>query len=201
MAITTSSYEKEFIQSEALRIQAKRILEIGAFKGQTTAVLSSVAAKFGGYVVTIDPMKWGSKPAHFWEWVDGLLHPFSYEPTFWKNVKKAGNDNVTLIRAFSTDEELIKRDDPKLGEFDLVFIDGEHSYEVAMSDVKNWGTRVRKGGLILMHDVIRRFPGVVDVFKKMEGDPRYAARWPTRGSVGVLEVKEGGEKIAASAAQ
>jgi predicted O-methyltransferase YrrM len=188
MAITTSSFEKEYIRDEAQRIKARRILEVGAFKGQTTAVLSRVAAQNGGSVIAIDPMRWASKPAHFFEWIDGLLHPFSYESTFWKNVRKTGHDNVTLIRALSTDAELIARPDPRLAEFDLVFIDGEHTYEGVLADIKNWGSRVRPGGLILMHDIIARFPGVVKVFRQLESDPRYRIRWPKRGTVGVVEV-------------
>ncbi len=188
MAITTSAFEKEYIRDEAQRIRARRILEVGAFKGQTTAILSRVAAQNGGSVVAIDPMRWASKPAHFFEWIDGLLHPFSYESTFWKNVRKTGNDNVTLIRALSTDKELIARKDPQLAEFDLVFIDGEHTYEGALADVQNWGSRVRPGGLILMHDIVARFPGVVKVFRQLESDPRYRIRWPKRGTVGVVEV-------------
>src|SRR5436190_178886 len=139
MPITSSSLEKALIREEARRIRARRILEVGVFKGQTTAVLSEVAREFGGYVVAIDPMKWASKPSHIWEWIDGMLHPFTYEPTFWKNIHKAQNGhagppNVHLQRKLSTDADLLSDQDEKLLEFDLAFIDGEHSYEAAMRD-------------------------------------------------------------------
>jgi predicted O-methyltransferase YrrM len=190
VSITTTSFEKQYIREQARRIRAANILEVGAFKGQTTAVLSDVAAENGGRVYVVDPMQWASKPAHILEWIFGLLHPFSYEKIFWRNVNRTGHKNVVLHRALSTDATLIARSDPELQQFDLVFIDGEHTYEGALADVLNWGSRVRQGGLILMHDAIERFPGVVRVIRELETERNYRVHWPVRGSVAVIEVVE-----------
>lgn len=190
MAISTSQFEKKYIETQALEMKAKRILEIGCFKGETTAILSSVAQQTGGKVVALDPMIWKSEPSHFWEWVDGLLHPFSYEKHFWKNVRATGHDNVRLIRGLSTDAHILESEDPDLQEFDFAFIDGEHTFRGVMSDIGNWGWRVRKGGLILLHDVVRRFDGVVQAMKLLEKDPHLEVTWPTRGTVGRVLVKE-----------
>lgn len=187
--ITTSRKEKRYIRERAEAHSAKRLLEVGSFKGQTTRVLSE-AAGAGGYVVAIDPMQWASRPAHVWEWVDGLLHPFSYESQFWRNVGKAGHDNVRLIKRLSHDSELLEDPDPTLRELDLAFIDGEHLFESVLEDFANWGSRVREGGVVLLHDCIDRFEGVQRAVAEIESDPRYRVEWPSRtsGSIATVEV-------------
>lgn len=186
--ITTSSHEKKAIAEAAESVGAKRILEIGVFKGQTTAVLSKAAGRRDGYVIAVDPMTWASKPASIGEHIDAWLHPFSYERAFWRNVAKSGHENVTLKKHLSTDEKLLADPDPRLKEFDLVFVDGEHTYDGAKADVRNWGTRVRPGGLLLLHDVSDRFPGVVKVFRELETTAGYSVVWPRRGTVGIVKV-------------
>ena len=188
--ISTSQFEKKVIAEKARSINAGRILEIGVFKGQTTAVLGQIAAENRGYVIAVDPMKWASKPASLGEYFDALFHPFSYEGAFWKNVKRVKNASVILRRNLSTDAELLDDPSDQLRDFDLAFIDGEHTYEGAVRDLRNWGSRVRPGGLILMHDVRDRFPGVMKAFEEFSKLPFLRAHWPKRGSVGVFEVIE-----------
>lgn len=44
---------------------------------------------------------------------------------------------------------------------DVLFIDGDHSFEGVMRDLITWGPQVKKGGLILLHDAdTPSFPGV-----------------------------------------
>jgi predicted O-methyltransferase YrrM len=168
--ISTSRFEKRYIRELARSIRARRILEVGAFKGQTTAVLSAVAAESGGYVVAVDPMRWASAPASLGEQVDAWFHPFSYERAFWKNVRRSGADNVRLYRVRSEDPALLRSAAKELQEFDLVFIDADHSYAGASRDLALWGSRVTPGGLILLHDVRARFPGVRRLFgEKAQG--------------------------------
>jgi len=186
--ITTSSYEKRFIAEKARSIRAKRILEIGVFKGETTAVLSRVADENDGYVVAVDPMKWASQPASFGEYFDALFHPRSYEGAFRKNISRGSSSRVKLYKNLSTDAVLLDDPSDELREFDLVFIDGDHTYEGALRDLRNWGSRGRQGGLILMHDVRPRFPGVMKTFDEHSKLSELRAHWPERGSVGVFEV-------------
>lgn len=48
------------------------------------------------------------------------------------------------------------------GHFDFVFIDADHSYEGASSDIAAWTPKVRPGGFICGHDYQPRFQGVID---------------------------------------
>lgn len=186
--ITTSRYEKRYIRELARSIRARRMLEVGVFKGQTTAVLAAVAREMGGYVVAVDPMRWASHPASLGEHLDAWLHPVSYESAFWRNVRRSGGETVRLYRARSDDEQLLADPSPLLRSFDLAFIDGEHTYEGASRDLALWGKRVVNGGLILMHDVRDRFPGVRRAFIEYARRGDHEALWPAAGSVGVLRV-------------
>jgi predicted O-methyltransferase YrrM len=188
MRITTTVYEKLEIRRHVIELRARRILEVGAFKGKTTALLSELAAAHDGQVVVIDPMIWRSNPAHVGEWIHGFLHPFRYEKAFWRNVNAAGFANVRLIPALSTDVALIENPDRDLAEFDLVFIDGDHTHATVMQDIANWGSRIRSGGRMLLHDAVRRFDGVVRAMRCLEKDENVSVTWPTRGKVGVVDI-------------
>jgi predicted O-methyltransferase YrrM len=204
-SMTTSVTEKHFIRAEVARIGARRILEIGAFKGETTAILCEAVAAQGGHVVVIDPMTWAAEAMangigvplpDSWARRLAFLRPIlGYEGAFWSNLRAAGyEDLVTLFRSVSTDPRLLRRKHPLLESFDLVFIDGDHTLEGAQADMQNWGTRVRPGGVILFHDVQPRFPGVVSVFRSLDQQGSYRISQPTEsGTIGRVEVLRGVE--------
>jgi len=54
-------------------------------------------------------------------------------------------------------------------QFDIVFIDGDHTYEAAKPDMLCWRTLVKKGGLLTGHDYSKRFPGVVRAVDEVFG--------------------------------
>lgn len=39
------------------------------------------------------------------------------------------------------------------GEIDLLFLDGDHSYEGVLADLNNWTPFVKQGGVVVLHDV------------------------------------------------
>jgi predicted O-methyltransferase YrrM len=54
-------------------------------------------------------------------------------------------------------------------EFDLLLIDGDHSYDGSLSDVANYTPLVRPGGFIMMHDIAYEPAfGVKQVFSEMK---------------------------------
>ena len=50
--------------------------------------------------------------------------------------------------------------------FDVLYVDGSHTYEATLSDLRGYYFLVRNGGLILVHDVLANdnFPGVWRAF-------------------------------------
>ena len=61
-----------------------------------------------------------------------------------------------------------------VGKLDFVFIDGDHSYAQCKRDVENYGSKIRLGGYILMHDTQNTVePGPAQVIEEMRTTGRY----------------------------
>ena len=59
----------------------------------------------------------------------------------------------------------------KDGSMDFVFIDGDHSYENCIEDIRDWTPKVKPNGLICGHDFGHRdFPGVERAVRECFGD-------------------------------
>jgi cephalosporin hydroxylase len=59
------------------------------------------------------------------------------------------------------------------GELDILFVDGDHSYQGVRSDLERFAPRVKRGGLILVHDIVPAAPETV-TDPCFPGEP---ARW------------------------
>lgn len=201
--ITTTQFEKCEIEKHVQAISARHVLEIGAFKGQTTRILADAVAERGGRVVVIDPMRWsseilrngiarhlGPRFPRVLAACERLLDGASYEDAFWRNVGGHGRREVVLHRELSSDPALLASTAPELESFDLVFVDGDHAYEGAMLDLVRWGSRVRKGGRVLVHDATPRFPGVTRALREWGQDSRLELEWPVKDSLCVVRVLE-----------
>jgi predicted O-methyltransferase YrrM len=207
MSITTSAREKISIRAQLESIGARRVLEIGAFEGETTRVLCEAVLPRNGQVVVIDPMRWSSElfrngilrhveramPAFFTA-LEAKLTAATYEDVFWRNVG-VHRKRVILHRALSCDERLLASRAPELRDFDAVFIDGDHSYLGARTDLEQWGSRVRDGGLVLVHDAIPRFPGVLRAIDEWSARMPVEIEWPV-DSLCTLRVKQVRSKVA-----
>lgn len=76
---------------------------------------------------------------------------------FLHNLKAVGLDDDKLLRPIITDSS--KTTWPELAkskhlnqEIDLLFIDGDHSFEGALADLRNFAPYVTKGGWLILHD-------------------------------------------------
>jgi len=105
----------------------KKILEIGCLYGGTLAIwLSCLDGE--GTVVGIDPN------------ID--------------DVREYLNDpKLVLIKSMSREHRAIAKS-MEFQPFDVLFIDGDHSYEGAKQDFMVYGEMVKKGGLIILHDIV-----------------------------------------------
>lgn len=106
------------------KFRPRSVLEIGAFKGVSTEVFALLCDK----VVTIDPL------------------PEEIHKQFWDRMWEYSN--VKLIRDYSQNA-LIQLPH---AEFDMCYIDGDHSYDAVMRDITLCRPLVKLNGVIAGHD-------------------------------------------------
>src|SRR5205085_3739448 len=112
--------------------RAEVIVEIGCYEGMTTAAL---AANCRGRVYSIDPFSKGRLGISYGELIARI------------NCRRLKLDNVEFIKAVSYEAA------PRFRErVDLLFIDAYHSFEAIKRDWEDWFPKVRKGGIIALHD-------------------------------------------------
>lgn len=140
-------WEGEYLFSLAYMAK-KGIVETGRFHGGSTFLISCANTNIPVHSVDIAPQN------------DELLKTY---------FKKSGTGaNVNLIVG---DSQNVKY--PEVGDIDLLFIDGDHSYQGCTKDFENWYEKVVPGGSIVFHDSY--FPSevqqsVIDITNKYDVD-------------------------------
>jgi predicted O-methyltransferase YrrM len=105
--------------------EGARILEIGTALGYSAAVMALAAPR--ATITTLNPKMTEIGPAH-------------------DNLRRFSNVRLLCLRS-----EVLLANRSADDEFDLVFVDGDHSLEGVRRDC-GWWEHVREGGLILFHD-------------------------------------------------
>jgi methyltransferase family protein len=156
---------------EWLAEQAKthrRIVELGSFCGRSTRALGDNTE---GWVLAFDDWA-GPRDAIVNQLVDEMGNVLEDKPISMDQL--CGKWGVSLIDTFTTNcADLIEAGKVRLlqgdhGDLniipsrflegcdyekpDMVFIDGDHSYESALRDIQTWLPRLAKGGLLCGHD-------------------------------------------------
>lgn len=116
-----------------------QIAEIGCWQGRSTRVLADHCP---GTVFAID---------HF-RGVPELLYELTDRPPHWLYKKFTMNvidlDNVVVVRKPSREAALLLQN----MKFDMIFIDGDHTYEAVKEDIRLWKPLVLTGGILCGHD-------------------------------------------------
>ena len=132
------------------------ILQLGSRDGVSTDALLRGVEKNGGFVWSVDCDE---------AWKDAWV----------------GHAQWKFIHAFSHEEEKVLAGGvPK--ELDVIFIDTEHPNETTKKELEIWGRRLKKDGVIIVHDGMRTFPKLTNVAEE------YAAAHDM-----VAEFSDGGE--------
>ncbi len=131
------------------------IVEIGSFKGRSTAGLAYAAQRYGlGKVVAVDPH---TSPSSTDPDLGGQSS--SYDD-FLANLRRAGVAGaVELHHAFS--RELARTWNRPIR---FLWIDGDHTYRGAKGDLDLFRPHLAPGGILAMHDVLGTFEGPLRVF-------------------------------------
>jgi predicted O-methyltransferase YrrM len=133
---TNSYIPKEFIRMEPWEIeylymlgkQAKvGILETGRFRGGSTTVFAHANRDVPIYSIDLEPQD------------DVALARLMQDNNFGSNVQMIVGDS-----------QHSKYDQIK--QYDLMFIDGDHSYAGCLADLNNWWNELAPGGHVVCHD-------------------------------------------------
>lgn len=186
-----------------------RCLEIGVFKGQVVS-LWALIAKSGGFPLEVTgisllegnapasplgrAMNWLRRrfdPAYDGKWrslaAEGNIFPHGdlqpFVESLWRRYQLP-REGLRLVRGNSHDAKV------RLGvqgEYDLVYVDGDHSYEGALQDIREYGALVRTGGYLVIDDAGSFLPGE-GYFKGIESVSRACEAVGPMGYENVLNV-------------
>jgi hypothetical protein len=123
-----------------------RCLEIGVYRGQVISLWALLARlfEFPCLIHGISPFT----PAG--DHVSTYLADIDYKADTIKNHEAFGLPPPSLLKAYSTDEEartLIRSE-----VWDLIYIDGNHDYEVVLADYEVCKDSLAEGGLLVVDD-------------------------------------------------
>ena len=135
-------------------------LEIGTYCGKSTLHLGSAAREVGAHLVTVDHHRGSEENQPGWEWHDASLvdpHNGRLEtlPALRHALHDTGLDPHVTVVVGSTQQVARWWATP----VDVLFLDGNHTEEVAQHDYAGFARHVRPGGLLAVHDV---FPDPAD---------------------------------------
>ena len=136
------------------------VLEIGTYCGKSTLNFALIAKKIGGLIYTVDHHTGSEEHQlgeeyHDEDLYDKRLKKFNTLPEFLKNLRSSNLDNF-IIPIISKSSDASKTFSELIS---LLFIDGGHSLEAALSDYNSWKDKICSGGLLVIHDV---FPNPKD---------------------------------------
>ena len=130
------------------------VLEVGSYCGKSTIYLGLACQATGSTVFALDhhrgseehqPGEMFHDPA-LYDGGDGVMDSFR---EFRRNIRAAGLEPV-VIPIVADSEAAARHWQTPLA---MVFIDGGHSLEAALTDYRCWAPQVQRGGILAIHDL------------------------------------------------
>ena len=130
------------------------VLEIGSYCGKSTIYLGLACRQTGSTLFALDHHR-GSEEHQIGEYFhdpslydasEGLMDTFR---EFRRNVRRAGLDEV-VVPIVAGSEAAARHWQTPLA---MVFIDGGHSLDAALTDYRCWMPHLRRGGTLAIHDL------------------------------------------------
>jgi predicted O-methyltransferase YrrM len=137
-----TSAATQFALAELVRLLAPaRVLEIGTFFADSARVMAAMMAQIGaGHLTTIDPFGGERVPGIIAGWPDNLRERVVFRP-----------DNSMTYFLYLDEELRVQRG--KDAPFDIVFVDGHHSFDYAFFDLMRSALFVRPGGALVVDNI------------------------------------------------
>jgi predicted O-methyltransferase YrrM len=130
------------------------VLEIGSYCGKSTIYLGLACQQENGTVFALDHHR-GSEEHQLGEFFHdpdlydegaGLMDTFR---EFRRNIRNAGL-NETVVPVVAGSDAAARHWQTPLG---MVFIDGGHSLDAALTDYRCWAPHLKRGGILAIHDI------------------------------------------------
>lgn len=120
-------------------------VEIGSYFGRSSVVLGMIARKNNCHLTCID-----------------IFNEFPPDEHDSDEIKKQFKANMKSVNAEYRLLNMLSEQAGKIYQktIDLLFIDGDHSYDGVKSDIELWLPKVKVGGFVLFHDCGGIHPGV-----------------------------------------
>ncbi|MCW2620506.1 MAG: hypothetical protein JWL64_108 [Frankiales bacterium] len=153
-------HEGDALYAAALRARSGLWLELGTYCGKSTIHLAAAAKDLDSRLVTIDHHRGSEENQPGWEWHDSsLVDPHTGRldtlPHLRHTLWDAGLEGSVSVLVAATQQVAAWWSSP----LELLFLDGNHTEEVAQHDYEQFGRHVVEGGLLAVHDV---FPDPAD---------------------------------------
>lgn len=138
-------------------LKASRVgpcLEIGSFCGKSAVYIGAACRELGVTLFTIDHHRGSEEqqPGQLYfdpEIYDEKSGEVNSLPVLRNTLRTAGLED-TVIPMVTSSSVAARNWATPLG---LVFIDGGHSYEAALSDYRDWSPHIVQGGFLAFHDI------------------------------------------------
>ena len=143
-----------------------QIVEIGGYQGRSTIVLARGAAESVA-VVSVDPHAGNDRRPGEWEGSpeDGRRDHLAFH-THLRSRGLAGRVRHVCRSSHSAHPDVA-------GEVDLLYVDGSHRYHDVLGDLRGWGSRVREGGRMFVHDTYASLFVTAATYRVIALSPRW----------------------------
>ena len=143
---------------EVAKIRKGVVVEIGSYMGGTAWYGAQIARDNYSEYFCIDP----------WNFQGDIHVGAVHYRAFKENMKDAGLEDHVQIRKNTNTVACEEFEDESV---DLVFVDGDHTYEGVSGDIRRWWAKLKPGGIMLGHDYCQRFPGIISAVEEILGGP------------------------------
>jgi len=185
------------------RFKNVRACEIGVFKGQVISLWSLLASKnlWPLKISAVSPCEGDPLPpsrikTFFLRFNKKFRHKikigeFYPKEDYFQIIKNTFSkfdlpfEEVVFHKSLSSNKNLLMQ--IKNEKYEIVYIDGDHSYEGALKDFKNFGPKVVKNGFLVADDAAFNLPGST-FWKGFESVTRAAEILPELGFRNILNV-------------
>ena len=128
--------EKVFLYQISKKTAALTILEVGSYKGASAVCFATGSPKQAKIycIDTWDNRSMSEGQYDTFQIFQDNVSQFSYKII---SIRGDSNDSIKSLQHLS---------------LDILFLDGDHSYDAVLNDYKNYFPLLKSGGFLLMHD-------------------------------------------------